>query len=167
MLTGRAVESNRRHQDLLSNWVRWFPFYKACLPFHHLSDSYEFSDGNLASLVLTEIALPTHLDSKKCTVWGVDRAHDCVCRWITNIVLLFVSCFVKIHCENKQPQPSQFVTCDWCPFCNISMASEQSCIEWWRHVEYLHLKHHWGIKSCRNLTDISNPNYIRGHFTIT
>lgn len=153
-LSIRAVKSNRRHQDLLSDWVKWFPFYKACLPFLNLSDSYEFSNGNLASCVLTEIALPTHLETKK--MYGLRRTESeaytmhesCVSVWITNIFLLFVSCFVKIHsannaketyskCQNKQFQSTQCVTCDWQPFHNISVASKQSGIEWWRHVEYL------------------------------
>lgn len=43
-----------------------------------LSDSYEFSNGNLASCVLTEIAPPAHLGSakkskKKATVRGMQR----------------------------------------------------------------------------------------------
>lgn len=42
-----------------------------------LSDSYEFSNGNLASCVLTEIAPPAHLGSakkeKKGTVRGMQR----------------------------------------------------------------------------------------------
>lgn len=53
----------KKDQDLLSHWVKWFPFYKVCLPFLYLSDSYAFSNGNLASCVLTEIALPTHLEN--------------------------------------------------------------------------------------------------------
>lgn len=63
-----AVKSNRERQDLLSDWVKWFPFYKVCLPSLNLSDSYEFSNGNLASCVLTKIALPTHLREKN--VWS-------------------------------------------------------------------------------------------------
>lgn len=58
---------------MLSDWVKWFPFYKVCLPFPNLSDSYEFSNGNLASCVLTEIALPTHLESKK--MYGLRRTE--------------------------------------------------------------------------------------------
>lgn len=71
-----ALKSKRRHQDLLSDWVKRFPFYKACLPFLNSSDSYEFSNGNLASWVLTKIVLPKHLESSK-KMYGLRRAEQC------------------------------------------------------------------------------------------
>lgn len=116
--------------------------------FLSFSDSYEFSNGNLASCVLTETALPTHLGStKKCIFRGL-RTEACtmheigVSLWISKIFLWFVSCFVKkpfannaketySKCQNKQLQLTHYVTNDWRPFHNISMASKQSRIEWW------------------------------------
>ena len=102
---GRESErSNQRgrRRDLLSDWVKWFPLYKACLPFFNSSDSYEFPNGNLASRVLTEIVLPKHLKQMKCMVWGVE-SNACtmqnVSLWI--IFHLIVSCFVKTRCANN------------------------------------------------------------------
>lgn len=165
---------------MLWDWVKWFPFYKVCLPFLNLSDSSDFSNGNLASCVLTEIALPTHLESKKMyglrrTGWSVHNAREL---WITFSSYL-CHAFVKIRradnaketdpkCQNKQFQLTRCVTYDGQPFHNISMASRQSGIEWWRHVEYLP-KPIWntsgGIKNHVKTRYISYSHHTRKQLT--
>lgn len=109
-----------------------------------LSDSYEFSNGNLASCVLTEIAPPTHLGSvkkKKKKAWfGACRVRHAQCTrtsslTVNNIFLWFVSRFVKTHsahnaketfpkCQIKQLQLTHSVTCDWQPLHNVSVANK-------------------------------------------
>lgn len=106
-----------------------------------LSDSYEFSNGNLASCVLTETAPPAHLEKEKKKAWfGACCLRQAQCTRtlslsVNNIFLWFVSRFVRTHsahnakeifpkCQIKQLQLNHSVTPDWQPLHNISVANK-------------------------------------------
>lgn len=113
-----------------------------------LSDSYEFSNGNLASCVLTEIAPPAHLGSeeKKKKGWfGACRVRHARCTRtsslpVNNIFLRFVSRSVKANsapnaketfpkCQIKQLQLTYSATCDWQPS-RVSVANKRTEMQW-------------------------------------